>query len=351
MSFQRPTLAELIQRNVNDLNSRLSGTDSALRRANTNALAKMHSGAVHGLYGYLAYIAVQVIYDTAEGEYLERWASIWDIYRKEAGYATGPVIFTGTSDAVIPEGTEMQISDETVYTLDADVTLVDGSATGTVTASVAGSDGNVDPGVTLTLISTIEGVSTSATVGSDGITGGSDEEGEEDLRARFLARIRQAPHGGADFDYVTWALEISGVTRAWCFPQQLGDGTVGVTFVCDDQEGSIIPDAATVAEVQAHIDDERPVTADVTVYAPIAVSLDMTIQLAPSTVAVQAAVEAELQDLITREAEPGATILLSHLNEAISIASGETDHVLVSPTADVTYSSSQIAVLGTITWQ
>ncbi|MEN6332250.1 MAG: baseplate J/gp47 family protein [Smithella sp.] len=351
MSFKRPTLTELIQRAVNDMNSRLTGTDTALRRANTNALAKMHSGAIHGLYGYLAYIADQIIYDTAEKEYLERWASIWGINRKAADYATGSVVFTGTSGTVIPEGTEIQRSDELIFTLDSDITLVNGTGTGIVTASEAGSDSNTVTGIVLSLINTIDGLSTSITVGSGGITGGSDEEDDDDLRTRFLARIRQAPHGGASFDYVTWALEVSGVTRAWCFPEQLGVGTVGVTFVCDDQEGSIIPDVATVAAVQAHIDEERPVTVDVTVFAPTAVPLNMTIQLTPDTVANRTAVEAELQNLISREAEPEATILLSHLNEAISIATGETDHVLVSPTANVTHSKSQIAVLGTITWQ
>ncbi|OPY15602.1 MAG: Baseplate J-like protein [Syntrophus sp. PtaB.Bin001] len=351
MSFKRPTLAELIKRAVNDFNSRLEGTDSALRRSNTNALARMHSGAVHGLYGYLAYIAEQVMYDTAEGEYLERWASIWDIDRKEADYASGAVIFTGTSGAVIPAGTELQRSDEIAYTLDTDVTLAGGTGTGTVTASTAGSDGNADGGVSLSFTSAIEGVATSATVGSGGIAGGSDQESDDDLRSRLLERIQQPPHGGASFDYVAWALEISGVTRAWCFPQQNGLGTVGVTFVCDDQEDTIIPDVSTVAAVQAHIDEERPVTADVTVYAPTAVTLDLTIRITPGTDAVKTAIKAELQDLIVREAEPGATILLSHINEAISIAAGETDHILISPTVDVTHNTGQIAILGTITWQ
>jgi uncharacterized phage protein gp47/JayE len=311
----------------------------------------MHSGAVHGLYGYLAYIAEQVMYDTAEGEYLERWASIWDISRKQADYASGSVTFTGTSGSVIPAGTELQRSDEMTYTLAADVTLASGTGTGTVTATEAGSDGNADAGVTLSFISAIEGINTSAIIGSGGIAGGSDQENDDDLRARLLERIQQPPHGGASFDYVAWALEISGVTRAWCFPQQNGLGTVGVTFVCDDQEDTIIPDASTVAAVQANIDEQRPVTADVTVYAPTAVALNMTIKITPSTDAVKNAVKAELQDLIVREAEPGATILLSHINEAISIAVGETDHALISPTTDVTHTTGQIAILGTITWQ
>jgi uncharacterized phage protein gp47/JayE len=348
--WQRPTLAELIKRAINMLNSYLPGTDAALRRANTNALAKMHAGGVHGLHGHLAYIAQQVIYDTAEMEYLERWAAIWGITRKAAEYASGPVDFTGITGSVIPAGTELQDGNQNIYTLDADVTLAEGVCSGVVTASVAGVDGNADEDVTLTLVSAIEGVDTAASVGVGGITGGFDTESDDDLRGRFLARIRQAPHGGAEFDYEAWALEVAGVTRAWCYPQQQGLGTVGVTFVCDDQVDSIIPSAATVAAVQAHIDLVRPVTADVLVYAPTPVALDLTISLTPATVAVKAAVTAELEDLILREAIPGGTILVSHIREAISIAAGETDHALTSPAADVTHSAGEIAVLGTITW-
>jgi len=333
------------------LNSYMQGTDAALRRANTHALAKMHAGGAHGLHGHLAYIAQQIIYDTAEMEYLERWAAIWGIYRKAAEYASGSVSFTGITGSVIPLGTEVKTAEETIYTLDADVTLVDGAGSGAVTAAVAGADGNADDGVILTLISAVEGVDTAATVGAEGITGGFDQESDDDLRGRFLARIRQAPHGGAAFDYVTWALEIPGVTRAWCYPQHQGLGTVGVTFVCDDQEDSIIPSPTTVAAVQAHIDYKRPVTADVLVYAPTPVELDLTIQLTPATVAVKAAVEAEIEDMILRDAIPGGDILISHIREAISIAAGETDHVLVSPAADVEHEDYEIAIMGTITWQ
>jgi len=349
--WSRPTLADLIKRAVNALNSYLTGTDAALRRANTNALAKMHAGGVHGLHGHLAYIAQQVVYDTAEMEYLERWASIWGITRKAAEYASGSVDFTGTTGSVIPAGTELQDGNQTVYTLDADVTLAAGVGSGNVTASVAGVDSNAIEDVILTLVSAIEGVDTAASVGTGGITGGFDTESDDDLRGRFLARIRQAPHGGAAFDYETWALECAGVTRAWCYPEQQGLGTVGVTFVCDDQESTIIPAAPTVAAVQAYIDIMRPVTADVLVYAPTPVDLDLTIALTPSTTAVKAAVTAELEDLILREAIPGGTILVSHIREAISIAAGETDHSLVSPAADVTHAAGEIAVMGTITWQ
>jgi uncharacterized phage protein gp47/JayE len=148
-----------------------------------------------------------------------------------------------------------------------------------------------------------------------------------------------------------WALEVPGVTRVWVYPMQLGAGTVTVLFVNDDDPVSIIPDAAEVAEVQAHIDRRRPVTAEVFVAAPTATPLDMTIALDPNTASVQQAVLAELQDLLTREAQPGGTILISRLREAVSIAAGEGDNSIITPGANVTHAAGEMAVLGTVTFQ
>ncbi|HEU4708293.1 MAG TPA: baseplate J/gp47 family protein, partial [Methylophilaceae bacterium] len=209
--------------------------------------------------------------------------------------------------------------------------------------------GNEDAGSTLSLSSPITGLNSDATVGVDGLSGGTDQEDDASLRARLISRIQQPPHGGAKFDYETWAKEVAGVTRAWVYPNELGLGTVVVRFVRDD-DASIIPDAGEVTTVQDYIDARRPVTADVTVVAPTAVPLDFTIELTPNTSTVKAAVQAELEDLLKREAEPGGTILLSHIREAISIAAGEENYTMSSPSADVTHSTGEIATMGTITW-
>lgn len=91
-------------------------------------------------------------------------------------------------------------------------------------------------------------------------------------------------------------------------------------------------------------------TADVTVFAPVAVDLDLNITVSPNTAAVKAAVEAELKALLRREAVPGGTLYLSKIREAISIAAGENNNVLNSPTANVTTSTGELLVLGDITW-
>lgn len=349
MPFVRPTLPELIDRAMADIETRLPGVDARLRRSNLSVLARVHAGAVHSLYGYLDNLAVQLFVDTAEVSFLDRYSSIWGVQRLPAAFAEGSVTITGTSGVAVPSGTQLQRSDGQTCTTTAAATITAGTALVPVSAVLGGAAGNAAAGAQLTFVTPIGGVIATATVAAGGLTQGADAETDASLRARLLRRIQQAPNGGAKADYVTWALEVPGVTRAWCYPLEGGAGTVVVRFVRDN-DASMIPDAAEVAAVQAHINERRPVTANVTVVAPVAVPRNFTIQLTPTSTVVQTAVQAELEDLLRREAEPGGTILISHIREAISVAAGETNHVLTSPSADVTHTTGQIAVMGTITW-
>ena len=349
MPFARPPLSELIERASADIEAGLPGTDARLRRSNLAVMARMHAGGMHGLYGYLDWLAKQLMPDTAEVVFLDRWAGIWGVIRNPAAFASGPVTVTGTTGVVVPTGTQLQRSDGAAFVATADATLASGTAAVTVAAIEAGAAGNAVAGTQMSFVQPVSGVSSQAVVAVGGLVGGADRESDEALRGRVLARIQQAPMGGAQADYVAWALEVPGVTRAWCYPLELGVGTVVVRFVRDG-DVSLIPDAGEVTAVQDYIDERRPVCAQVTVSAPTAAALNLSITITPSSAAVKAAVEAELADVLQREAYPGGTILLSHLREAISVAAGETNNVLTAPTADVTHTAGQMPVLGTITW-
>ncbi len=352
MAFPRPTLSEIIDRCLADMSSRVVGVDGAvLRRSVLGVLGRMMAGSSHELHGRLDWIARQVIIDTAEGEYLERWAGVWSIRRKPAEFAIGSVTFTGTPGSDIPVGTTVQRQDGVVFlTTVAGKVPSGGTVTVAVMADAAGAAGNTAAGVALTLQRPVSGIQSTAAVFAGGISAGSDTEEDEDLRGRLLDRIQEPPQGGADFDYEKWALEVPGVTRAWVYPGEMGLGTVTVRFVRDDDE-DIIPDPTEVALVKEHIEALRPVTAEVFVVAPEKKPLDMTIQIQPATAEVKQNVEAEIRDLIRREAEPGGTILISHLREAVSTAAGELDHVIVTPTGNVTNATGEISVPGTITWE
>lgn len=351
MPFLRPTLDELKTRTEAELSARL-GLGPLLPRSVLAVLARTTAGQSHLLHAHVDYAVDQVFPDTADPANLERRASIVGIFRKPATSAQGTVTFTGTEASDVPAGTKVQRVDGVEFDTDALGTISGGTVDIAVTAVLPGQAGDTVATTGLTLSSPVSGIDSNATVAAGGITGGADAETDAQLLDRLLQRLQDPPQGGAVADYIKWALEIAEVTRAFTLPQHFGPGTVGVTFLVDDDPLGPIPDAAKVLEVQEHIDDpsRRPVTAVVTVFAPAEVNLDPSITLTPDTTDIRAAVQASLEDMLLEDAEPGGTILLSRIREAISTAQGEQDHTLTSPVADVTTNPGEIVTLGTITW-
>jgi uncharacterized phage protein gp47/JayE len=350
MSFERPTLSALRVQARADVAARLPGTDAALRRSLAMVLAEAFAAMVHHQYGYLDFVQRQVIPDTAEGEYLDRWCRIVGLARKPATAAGGLVTATGTNGTTIAEGATLTRSDGVVYAVTAPATIASGTASVSLLAATAGAEGDLEAGASLTFVTAIAGVNGTAIVGADGLTGGGPEESDAALRDRLRARLSAPPTGGSATDYVAWALENTGVTRAWCLPLNRGPGTVDVAFVMDDRV-DIFPEAGDVAAVQAYIDTRRPVTADCVVFSPTPAPIAVTITgLNPDTAAVRAAIAVELAAQIRRDAAPAGTIRRSRLIEAISRAAGENWHSMTVPSGDVSQSAAQLATLGTVTF-
>lgn len=353
MPFSRPTLAALITRVTGDIRGRLEIAGALLRRAMADVLAKVWAGAVHMLHGHLAWAAEQLFADTSEREYLVREASMYDITPTPATFFQGIALATGVDGSVITENTVLVRQDGATYTVNADATIAGGQAFVFFMATEAGSASNCEATETLVLESPIAGVDSEMevdTVVNDGV----DEETTEALRARLILRKREPPTGGSEQDYIAWALEVPGVTRVWVYPHENGLGTVVVRFVRDG-ESPIFPSVGEVATVQTKLDEERPITAEVTAAAPTALSVAFTVAVEPDTADVRDAVEAELTDLFFRVAEPGdgsggGTVLLSQIRTAIGVATGITDYTLTTPAADVVPALGQLAVLGTVTF-
>ena len=129
----------------------------------------------------------------------------------------------------------------------------------------------------------------------------------------------------------------------------MGPGTFGGVFLRDGDVNPV-PDAAQLAEVLSYIEVVRPVTAELYVLAPLPVPVTYRIRLTPDTGAVRAAVEAQLIDLHSREAGLGDALLLTHIAEAISSSTGETDHKLIAPAADVPAAANQLLTFGGCVW-
>ncbi len=371
MAFIRPTRAEIIDRIRADMVT--EGLSAAgLRRSVEGVLAWVLGTALHLAYGFLDWIWRQRFVTLADAEFLEiLHGGPWGVARKAATYAGGPATIPGINGSIMLPGMLVRRADGVDYQITAEAVAAGGVASVTLAALLPGAAGNAAAGTPLSLVSPVAGFQSAGSVAAPGLTGGADQEDPESYRARILRRMQEPPHGGAGADYVTWALEVPGVTRAWVYPEAMGPGTVTVRFMMDEvrasqngiPQGAFDPGTGTyagdLAAVYGYIDERdadgnsirRPTTAELFVVAPIPVPLEIEISgLNPATQAVRDAVEAEIRDLLRREAKPGITILLSHIREAISIAAGENDHALVQPAANVAHGIGEIAVPGEITW-
>ncbi|WP_432473344.1 baseplate J/gp47 family protein [Amphritea sp. HPY] len=357
MPYDRPTVAELMEQQTVDLSSMLKVPKSQVAWSNAGVLAKVQAGGLHGLHGHLSYIIDQSFEDTAEAEFLKRRADVRGIPAKAETKASGNRVIAGTDGAAVVANTLLQRVDGVQFTVTTGATIVAGAASIAVEAVEAGVTGNTAEDEPLTFVTPVPGINSTSAAGV--LAGGVDAETDESLRARTLEVIREPPHGGADRDYVKWVKETPSVNihRIWVERKWMGAGTVGVFFTVD---GGVVPDAATVQLVQDYVadadDGQAPITADVYVIAPTAVAVPITISgLSPDTPTVRTAAEAELSDLFARSANvengSGSGLLpVSHIREAVSIASGEYDHVITAPAADVTFNPGELPVLGAVTW-
>lgn len=362
MPFQRPTLREIISRIESDYKDGLS-LQAILRRSFLKVFARATGGASHTLHGHIQYgIDEKFFPDTGDEETVIRWGALYNLPRNEATFAEIVIDVTGTTGGTLLAGSVYVRSDGVTYSVKDEVTVpASTTVQATIVADVEGADANLEAGDIVSLQSAIAGIDSDAVYNATTIEG-EDLEDIELYRVRLLERLQSPPSGGTVNDFIAYAKKVAGVTRVWVLPNWLGAGTVGVTFV-EDGEDPIIPDASKVAEVQAQLlEDEPQGTAGSTAFAPVTTVLTPVISLKPNTTAVQNAVIAELEDLLSREAQvrdavdpekvgEGATfdgkIKLSQINEAISIAAGEEDHVLTSPTEDVQPLSGGLVVLGT----
>lgn len=200
-----------------------------------------------------------VLADTAVGEYLDRSVAAFGVVRKTATFAVRLMITSEKIDL----GTRWAINN-LAYT----VTAEPGEMQYEVTCEAAGDIGNQYSGA-MESLSGITGVTAELT---EIIIAGADEESDNALRERFLAKVQLPATSGNVYHYHQWALEVPGVGNAKVFPLDNGPGTVTVLVVDDDGDIS----EALPAMVAEYIETVRPVGATVTVASPEVLALNVT---------------------------------------------------------------------------
>jgi uncharacterized phage protein gp47/JayE len=358
MPWSTPTLREVRSLIRDAIRSELPGADAIVPNSVLRVTSDVQGALCHLNLQYLDWLAKQLMPDTAENIWLDRHADIWltnsdgSTGRKMATLARGSVTFIGPGGTVVPRATELgygAIAYETVE----DVTLADNliPTEASIQALDPGSAGNLAAGTSLVFLGDVPGVGNATVVE---LNYGTDTEKDDDLRIRVLERIRQPPMGGDQSDYVAWAKAVPGVTRAWCYPLEMGIGTVTVRFMCDelraDRDG--FPAGFDIQTVQAYLDTVRPVAVkDIFVVAPIPYRIDVNIvDLRPDTESVRAGIEQSLQSMLFRLGKPGQTIYAAWKYHAIMEAPGVESFDLKFVVDDLMPSPGHMPVLGDIVY-
>lgn len=359
MPWSTPTLQQ-VRGLVRDLiHGQLPGSDATIPNSVLRVMADVQAATCFLTLEYVDWLSLQLLPDTATDEWLDRQGDIWLVNadgttgRKMASEASGLVSFTGQSGSIIPINSQM-VAAGNLYQTTAQITVGSGPTTGTVAAITAGTIGNLDPQTTIAFTQTLLGVDQAATVIE--MDGGTNPETDDELRARILQRIQNPAMGGDAADYVTWALQVPGVTRAWSYPNEMGIGTMTVRFLMDDlrADNNGWPEPDDILTVTDHIDKMRPVTVkDCWCLAPIQQWLDITIaDLNPNTDECKAEIEVAVQSMLFLRAAPGQTIYEAWISAAIMSAPSVISFDLVAPTTDfVMTAPGYMAVLQDIIYE
>lgn len=365
MTWESPGLSEL-RAQTRDAIARRLKVGALLPNSRARILADATAGLARLNLEYVDWLAEQIFPDKAGEEWLRgRHAEMWLGGAKAATFASGAVLVSGAAGSIVPAGARI-VYGSAAGLLNYEVeteTVVGASATAVpVFALSAGAVGNLDPGTELSFASAPDGVE--ATVAIQTMDGGVDAESVDYLRARVLQRIRNPPMGGAADDYVRWALEVPGVTRAWSAPNEMGIGTVTVRVMFDElrAEQNGIPNESDLATVRAHFETVRPVAVkDFFVVAPQLFSVSFGIaNLAPDTVSVRAAISQSVAAMIRDRAAPASskngvrlppqTIYKAWVSKAILDAPGVDSFDLVMSSDATMPNNGSMARLGMVSY-
>lgn len=312
-----------------------SDSDNYVRASSVSAVAE-------GIHQQGAWTARQIFPDSADFEELKMHAATRDIYLKSATTAGSTVALTGAAGKDLLVGSQVRhIASGTVLATTATVTFgTDGTAVAPVRTSDTGSSLNGLEGPAI-LSSPPLGVDSACTLAQ--LKGGTDEEKQESLLARYLDVLRNPPSGGNLADYRRWALSVDGVSTVLVIPKRRGGNSIDVVITSAEGPSS----AEIIAACQAFIDSVAPVGADVWVFTPAVLSIDLALRLTPGTGYVLTDLQRPVESAAAGVIDPLApleTLYRIRLTAAISSLAGVLDFELVTPAANVSASSDPAIV-------
>lgn len=299
------------------------------------------------------------------GEYLDAHAATRSITRRPAVAASGYLTITGTPGTAISSGTmfstpAMNGYPAVDYKVTSPVIIPDsGTVSAYVMCTQTGVIGNSPAGTVKLISSKISGIS-SVTNDND-MTGGTEEESDDDLRERIVDfdRSQGSSFVGSAADYKRWAKSVAGVGEAIVIPAT--DNTGLVTIVITDIEGKAANESLCT-DVYNYImqpDDPgarlAPINAKLSVEPPDIITINITATIELRAGATIGAVTQEFTAALVsyfQSAQEEGEVKYSSVFARLSNVSGVNDCKdlsINSGTANISINSGELPTVGTLT--
>ena len=283
---------------------------------------------------------------TAKGEYLDRKAAEQGIKRRAASYAHGTVRIYGTKGAAVSEKSKVAAGDVLFETETAAVIPEIGYIDVPAVCIVSGTAGNVKAGtinrfpVTLPKLTDV--------TNPQAFTGGYAEESDDELLKRYLERVSRPNVNGNKNQYIEWAKEVVGVGDASVVPLWNGAGTVKVVIVDTDNKPA---NGELIQKVKEHIDENRPIGANVTVVSASALKVKISVRLTTNEESVKANIEKSISSYLSYDALKKSYISYAKIGGCILSANGVDDYselTVNGSTSNITIPEGVVPVLESV---
>lgn len=295
MSLETPTLQEINNNIISQLEQSLAQSIPLLPKAFLRVLAKVLAAVFIILYKYCGFIFLQMFISSASStETTILGKSVTPLVEWGNLIGIGPPIPATNAELFIsvtvinqvgnlPAGTTLRSNNNNfIYSTLSTVSLDEPTVNVNVRAisdqsggDGSGTGGNLIPADILTFVSPIANVERNAVVLSQTVTGANQED-PEIYRQRVLTRFQQVPQGGAYSDYRIWGLTTPGIVNIYPYT---GNRPGEVDVYAEATEASSgspdgIPTPAQLLEVFNNIEldqdglaTRRPANAFVNTYA------------------------------------------------------------------------------------
>lgn len=277
-------------------------------------------------------ILIQAFAHKAVGIFLDYIATDHHMSRYLAASSKVELEVIAKEGVIIPRATKIGC-EETDFIFTTDEALVIG-ATGTgiviATCTSTGIVTNVEPNTVTLLLDPIQYVV--SIKNPDYAYGGDDKEPDDSLRERILYQKRNPEHGGHEFDYIRWALSVTGVTYAKCLDKPRGIGTVDLIIGANETLIDEVYEA-----VKEFVDSKKPWGIDLvyrkTEKQPVAITVRVEgIDETAARIAILA---------YTNVIGVGGIVKKSLINHYL-INAGATDVDIISPSGNIQLESGNI---------